>query len=329
MGHMNKKSLVCQVSENLKSKLAIGESKHQDKIDGVSSAEKIYSYGTYNAYLQQCIQFARWCKSAYNCKTLKDCRNYADEYLKMNIDRGLSPYTLKLQVSALCKLYSCSSTDFIATPARKRKNITRSRFTQISRNTTEFERFCLCTGLRRREITALRGSALIENDGQFYIQIYNGKGGRERLAEICGTKEEITFVVQKMKNVEDNKVFSKIPYTDIHAMRAAYASRIYNKYARQKSEFRNERLIMYHNRVVKTYTSKNININNNLEYYDYSPQTGYTLKPGYKDVRTAYFCRQDKKHICYDRLALLKCSQNLGHNRASVVADHYLWNDSI
>ena len=63
---------------------------------------------------------------------------------------------------------------------------------------------------------------------------------------------------------------------------------------------------------------------NNLEYYDYSPQTGYTLKPGYKDVCTAYYCRQDKKHICYDRLALLKCFQNLGHNRASVVADHYL-----
>ena len=155
MGHKNKKSLVCQVSEILKSKLAIGESKHQDKINGVSSAEKIYSYGTYNAYLQQCIQFVRWCKTEHKCKTLKDCRNYADEYLKMNIDRGLSPYTLKLQVSALCKLYSCSSTDFIATPARKRKNITRSRSTQTNHNTTEFERFCLCTGLRRREITAL------------------------------------------------------------------------------------------------------------------------------------------------------------------------------
>ena len=327
MGHKNKKSLICQVSENLKSKLAIGESKHHDKINGVSSAEKIYSYGTYNSYLQQCIQFVRWCKCIHNCKNLKDCRNYADEYLKLNIDRGLSPYTLKLQVSALCKLYSCSSTDFIATPARKRKNITRSRSTQINRNNTEFERFCLCTGLRRREITALRGTSLIEEDGQYFIAVNNGKGGRERLTEICGTKEEIAFVVQKMKNAEDNKVFSKIPYIDIHAMRAIYASRIYNKYARQKSEFRNERLIMYHNRVIKTYTSKNIDIKNNLEYYDYSPQTGYTLKPGYKDVRTAYYCRQDKKHICYDRLALLKCSQNLGHNRACIVADHYLWNE--
>ena len=101
MGHKNKKSLICQVSENLKSKLAIGESKHQDKINGVSSAEKIYSYGTYNAYLQQSVQFVKWCKTKHKCKTLDECKQYADEYLKQNIERGLSPYTLKLQVSAL------------------------------------------------------------------------------------------------------------------------------------------------------------------------------------------------------------------------------------
>ena len=324
IGHKNKKSLICQVSENLNSKLAIGQSKHSDKINKISSKDKIYSYGTYNAYLQQCIHFVKWCKQAHKCKALADCRCYVDEYLKKNIDTNKSPYTIKLQASALAKLYGCTAYDFINTPKRLRKNIKRSRATQINAK-SDFERFCICTGLRRREITALRGSALVENAGQFYIQIYNGKGGRKRLVEICGTKEEIAFVVQKMKNAEDNKVFSKIPYTDIHAMRTAYASRIYNKYARQKSEFRNERLIMYHNRVVKTYTSKNIDINNNLEYYDYSPQTDYTLKPGYKDVKSAYYCRQDKKHICYDRLALLKCSQNLGHNRACIVADHYLY----
>lgn len=324
MGHKNKKSLVCQVSETLKSKLAIGESKHQDKINGISTKDKIYSYGTYNTYLQQCIQFVKWCKIAHKCKTLNECRQYADEYIQLNIDKGMSPYTLKLQVAALCKLYSCSSTDFISTPPRKRKYIKRSRSTNI-KCTTDFERFCLCTGLRRREITALRGTALIEENGQYFIAVNNGKGGRKRIAEICGTPEEIVFVVDIMKNAEDRKVFSKIPYTDIHAMRAMYANRFYNKYARPKSEYKNERLIMYHNRVIKTYILKNIDIKNNIEYYDYSPQTGYTMKPGYKDVKSAYFCRQDKKHICYDRIALLKCSQALGHNRASVVADHYLY----
>ena len=316
MGHKNKKSLVCQVSENLKSKLAIGCSKHQDKIAGVSSTEKIYSYGTYNAYLQQCIQFARWCKSTHNCKTLKDCRNHADEYLQLNIDKGMSPYTLKLQVAALCKLYSCSSTDFISTPPRKRKYITRSRSTDI-KCTTDFERFCLCTGLRRREITSLRGTALIEEDGQYYIAVNNGKGGRKRIAEICGSHEDIAFVVAKMKSAGTNKVFSKIPDMDIHAYRAAYAKKIYDKYARPRHEYKNERMILYHNRLVTTYIDKS-----EVQQY-YNPDG--TLKKGFSDVRSAYHCRFDKKNICYDRLALLKCSQALGHNRASIVADHYLW----
>ena len=316
MGHKNKKSLVCQVSENLKSKLAIGESKHQDKIDGVSSAEKIYSFGTYHAYLQQSVQFVKWCKQEHRCKTLKDCRNYADEYLQMNIDRGLSPYTLKLQVSALCKLYSCSSTDFISTPTRKRKNITRSRNTDIKCN-TEFERFCLCTGLRRREITALRGSALIEDDGQYFIAVNNGKGGRRRVSEIVGTPEDIDYIVDIMKKAENRKVFSKVPDIDIHAYRAAYAKKVYKKYARGRNEYKNERMILYHNRLVTTYIDKS-----EVQKY-YNPEG--TLKKGFTDVRTAYHCRDDKKNICYDRLALLKCSQALGHNRASVVAEHYLY----
>ncbi len=324
IGHKNKKSLICQVSENLKSKLTIGESRHDDKINGMDSSHKIYSYGTYNAYLQQCIQFVKWCKAKYKCKTLDECRCYVDDYLKKNIDEKKSPYTIKLQASAIAKLYGCSAYEFINTPKRLRKDIKRSRATQI-KGDSEFERFCICTGLRRREITALRGTALIEKDGKCYIHIRNGKGGRERYAEICGTKEDIDFVINKMKNAEDQKVFSKIPYIDIHAMRAIYASRIYNKYARQKSEFRNERLIMYHNKVIKTYTSQNIDIESNKEFYNYDPALGFILKSGYKDVRSAYYCRQDKKHICYDRLALLMCSQNLGHNRDCIVADHYLW----
>ena len=316
MGHKNKKSLICQVSETLKSKLTIGESKHNDKINNVSSKDKIYSYGTYDAYLQQCVQFVKWCKSEHKCKTLNECRQYADEYLQLNIDKGMSAYTLKLQVAALCKLYSCSSTDFIPTPPRKRKNITRSRNTNI-KCTTDFERFCLSTGLRRREITALRGSALIEENGQYYIAVHNGKGGRKRIAEIVGTPEDIDFVVNIMKKAENRKVFSKIPDIDIHAFRAAYAKKVYQKYARERKDYKTERMILYHNRLVTTYTDKS-------KVQEYFNSDG-TLKKGFTDVRSAYHCRDDKKNICYDRLALLKCSQNLGHNRASVVADHYLW----
>ena len=140
---------------------------------------------------------------------------------------------------------------------------------------------------------------------------------RRRYSEIVGTPEDIDFVVAIMKKAENHRVFSVIPEIDIHAYRAAYAKKVYQKYARNRNEYRAERMILYHNRLITTYTDKS-----EVQKY-YNPEG--TLKKGFTDVRTAYHCRDDKKNICYDRLALLKCSQNLGHNRASIVAEHYLY----
>ena len=47
MGHKNKKSLIRQVQERLDSMRAIGQSKHQDKKEGITKG-KIYSWGTYS-----------------------------------------------------------------------------------------------------------------------------------------------------------------------------------------------------------------------------------------------------------------------------------------
>ncbi|MBR3867883.1 MAG: hypothetical protein IKM66_01070 [Clostridia bacterium] len=322
MGHKNKKSLKQQVDEELRSMLAIGQSKHVDKVTDDTS-DKIYSYGTFNAYQQQCIAFAVYCKSQHKAKNLADCRQYVNEYLQASIDKDMSPYTIKLQASALAKLFHCSTKDFISTPPRERKHIKRSRLAVARDNrykdgkNDDFIRFCRCTGLRRREITALRGDCLQMKDGKYYIFVKNGKGGRKRLSEIIGSEEDITFVIEKMQEVQQNKVFAKIPDIDIHALRAEYAKSVYEKYARNRNDYKSERMILYHNRLVTTYTDKS-----KVQEY-YNPDG--TLKKGFTDVRTAYHCRDDKKNICYDRLALLRCSQNLGHNRASVVADHYLW----
>ena len=194
IGHKNKKSLKQQVDEELRSMLAIGQSKHIDKVTGETS-DKIYSFGTFNAYQQQCIAFAVYCKSQHKAKTLADCRWFVDEYLQYNIDKNYSAYTIKLQASALAKLFHCSTKEFIPTPPRERKNIKRSRLAVARDNrykdgkNDDFIRFCRCTGLRRREVTFLKGDALREEDGKYYIHIRNGKGGRKRISEIIGTED--------------------------------------------------------------------------------------------------------------------------------------------
>ena len=125
LSHKNKKSLIRQVEERLVGKLAAGESRHQGKIAGIADT-KVYSYGSLDAYLQQCCTFVKAVKAEHKVKTLEDCRPFVNEFLQRSIDAGMSSYSIKLQASALAKLYDCSSEEFIPTPARHRENITRS-----------------------------------------------------------------------------------------------------------------------------------------------------------------------------------------------------------
>lgn len=280
MGHRNKKSLIRQVQERLDSMLSIGQSKYEDKKLDLTK-RKIYSWSTYKSYLQQCCQFVRYCKDKHHCKNLADCRQYVGEWMESRKD--LSAYTLKLSASALCKLYGESLEELgITTKRAARSEITRSRGTAkrdahfSEQKNADFVEFCRSTGLRRSEITKLRGDQLIERDGEYCIET-TGKGGRFRVITICG---DVELVIGKMKEAGTGKVWKKVPQNaDIHSYRADYASRIYLKYARPIEEIpRKER----------------------------------------------YICRKDKAGIVYDKAAMLEASKALGHNRISVVGEHYL-----
>ena len=45
---------------------------------------------------------------------------------------------------------------------------------------------------------------------------------------------------------------------------------------------------------------------------------------GFRDVSSVYYCRNELKGTYYDRKALFAASRSLGHNRESIVAEHYL-----
>ncbi|WMJ87388.1 hypothetical protein [Anaerocolumna sp. MB42-C2] len=98
MSHKNKKSLVDQVKQALDSKLAIGRSKHQDKLSENERKEitsnYIYSWETYHSYLKHGCYFVLWCKEKYRCKTLEQCRSHVDEWLESR--KALSASTQKL-----------------------------------------------------------------------------------------------------------------------------------------------------------------------------------------------------------------------------------------
>jgi len=295
MGHKNKKSLTRQVQEALESKLRIGHSKHKDKHDGISD-NYIYSYGTLKSYMKEANYFVKYCKEKHSCKTLEECKPYVAEWIDSR--RNLSAYTLKLDISALAKLYGVKASDFkIETPARVRSDITRSRGTKkrdkhfSEKRNADFVEFCKSTGLRRAEITALRGTMLaVDDKGRWCINVTVGsKGGRPRLAPIIGNVEKIKAM---MNAAGDEKVFPKVPTgADIHSYRADYATAVYNKYARPL---------------------------NKIPYDRTNKGTGERYQS------EVYACRGERAGTRFDKRAMLEASRALGHNRVCVVGEHYL-----
>lgn len=282
-------SLVRQIQDILWDKCAMGQSKHKAKADGTAQ-EHIYSYNTYRTYMRHCNYFVRWCAQnapeGQKLRTMEDCRPYAAGWLQSRIDAGYSPYTIKLQASALCKLYGQSAADLglPSTPTRHRADISRSRGTAVrdtdfsEKRNREIISFCRCTGLRRRELATIRGTDLCWGaDGKAYIHVTHGKGGRERDAVILDNNPK---VIARMQAAEDDLVWPRIPsHMDVHGYRADYATALYHRVAR------------------------------NID----------TIPP-----KEQYHCRGDRAGVVYDRVAMLYVSRALGHNRISVIAGHYL-----
>lgn len=342
MGRKNK-SLVYQIQEKFDGMLAIGQSKKADKAAGLTSG-RIYSWETYHSYIKHACYFAEWLKEqpepaelGRKIRTLDEARQYVEQFLQASIAAGKSAYTISLQAAALAKLYQCKCTDFeIDLPRRERSNLKRSRGEKIrDKNFNEdlhqdLVRFCRCTGLRRSELLQIRGEDLRMIDGKYYLEVTRGtKGGRPRTSPIVGTDEEIQAVVEQLQTAGAGKAY---PYVstdaDIHSYRADYAARIYNAKKRPLSDYRNERLIMFKSRVIDVYVSQGCRrdpFRRPEIYLPYrKPDGSPAYVPGYKDVPAAYYCQKDLKKTVYDRLALLEVSQALGHNRESVVPDHYL-----
>lgn len=290
MSHKNKESLTRQIEKVYKSKLALGRSKYNDQQEeqkqGLSkheiTSQYIYSISTMKAYLKHMNYFANYCKENYKCKTLEQCKQYIDEYISKE-QESKSPYTVKLEVSAICKCYNMKTEEVIKTNERNRSNITRSRKeTNMDKHFSKTRNkdlidFCLGTGLRRNEVEHIKGTDIKYINGEPFIIVQSGKGGKQRFVEITSNKEQI---LDMMSKAENNKVFGKANCkADIHGFRSEYATELYKQLARPIDQIpRAER----------------------------------------------YYCRGDKKGIVYDRVAMLRVSNNLGHNRVNVIASHYL-----
>ncbi len=337
MGRKDKsysKNLHQQAYERLTGMQAFGESKREAKENG-TDAEKIFSASTYQSYWKHTKYFIQYIKENHpECTTLRSAKKYVNEWLQVRVDEGKSAWTVQLEAKALGKLDGIRPDDdkYFKPPKRERAEIKRSRGDAVrdrhfsTTNNDELIKFCRGTGLRRGELSELRGGELrtkdqIEKeisrieavpekdrtkkdaarlgmlkdtrlfDSEYYVYVRNGKGGRERLSPIIG--RNAGQIVERIRSTpKGEKVWKYVNgNADIHSYRAQYATDIYRAHARP------------------------------IEKIPYDKVNRGTGKRYQSEV---YSCRKDEAGKKLDKAAMLVCSKALGHNRISVVADNYI-----
>ena len=334
----NRHSLSYQAKQILDSKLRIGESKHDLKRQGEDVSKWIFSFSTYSSYLKHINYFINFARKEYATefgrqpRNLEDCQKYVEPFMRESITRH-SPWTCQLQICALGKLYNCRTTDFnIDIPKRKRSQIKRSRHSNqmdkhfSEKNNADLVCFCKCTGLRRRELAAIKGSDLYTDaNGIYKLSVTKGtKGGRPRQVTLCyENQEELDIIIRLCKEAGSSNAFKKIsPAADIHYYRHIFALRTYERHARSFKEYKNERIVIFRNRVIGSYKTAN-GKKDFLTFESICKSNKIPLNSkGLRDVSSAYYCRDDLKGKVLDRKAMFACSSALGHNRETVLQNY-------
>ena len=288
-----------ELVENINSQVKFGQSKHEAKQKAIKEAHErgerftamsgIYSYTTQNCYIEEADRFARWVVSNFNCKTAKSAKQYVRNYIKKDIGRGLSPWTIHTRAFALASAFKCPVRDFgVDLPKRERRLITRSRLHTRSDEQTlapkyeKLRQFARATGARRGGLEKLRANDLRERAGGGLEIHLLEKGGKHRWARVNPNSEAIVreYFDRARERGEDELVFPKGTLSnrvDIHACRAEYARDMYSVYESENCE----------NGIL-------------------------------------YICRNERKGEIYDKGILMLVSRDLGHSRCDVVVNHYM-----
>ncbi len=265
-------SIIKQASARLTSLCAYGESRHdlkralRDDAEAATgrrpwtqSTGRIHSLNTQGAYWRVARDYVEWARSTYDVRDLDDLDTRADElvhaYLEHKQRNGkedgspYSPYSLQQIRAALRLFYTVAHPDArtlganVSIGRRRRGNIANNRgeSTAYSRRHVNLDNyrplvdFLRATGLRRREVAALRVHDVevrrdAPGDVAVSVHVTNGKGGRERLVTPEGDHTPLAVLVGGREGKE--RVFARIPAAlRIQALRREFAQRCYLAHA--------------------------------------------------------------------------------------------------
>lgn len=269
-------------------KAGLGSKRSKDKAEA-DTKNKIYSKATFETYKQQFRHFAEWLDKAHpEAETLEDARGFVDEYLRHLIELERSAYSISTAKAAIAKVMGVEATQFIATPPRLRADIKRSReVAERDKHISDKKEEELA---RFTSATGLRRKemTMIKSDDLFF------KNGQAYLNVTKGTKggkPRIAKIVGKTE-AETREIVKWIQ---------SKKGRLFNKLSS--------------------------NYDNHFYRATYANRLYNQLKRDIDKIPTQdkYIMRKERAGEVYDKQAMLMVSKALGHNRISVIAQSYLY----
>lgn len=266
----------------------MGSKRSEDKAEA-DTKNKIYSKATFQTYKQQFKHFADWLEQAHpEAKTLEDARAFVDDYLRHLIELERSAYSISTAKAAIAKIMGVETTQFIATPPRLRADIKRSRgVAERDKHISDKKEEELA---RFTSATGLRRKemTMIKADDLFFK---NGQAYLNINKGTKGGKPRIAKIVGETE--EETKAIVKWIQSK--------EGRLFNKLSS--------------------------NYDNHYYRATYANRLYNQLKRDIDKIPTQdkYIMRKDRAGEVYDKQAMLLVSKSLGHNRISVIAQSYLY----
>lgn len=266
----------------------MGSKRSKDKAEA-DTRNKIYSKATFETYKQQFRHFADWLKEAHpEAVTLEDARAFVDDYLRHLIELERSAYSISTAKAAIAKIMGVEATQFIATPPRLRADIKRSRGEAVrDKHISEKKEEELA---RFTSATGLRRKemTMIKSDDLFFK---NGQAYLNITKGTKGGKPRIAKIVGKTEE-ETKAIVEWIQSKE---------GRLFNKLSS--------------------------NYDNHYYRATYANRLYNQLKRDIDKIpaQDKYIMRKERAGEVYDKQAMLLVSKALGHNRISVIAQSYLY----
>ena len=212
---------------------------------------KINNNKTGTAYKKHIKNFARWAKEHGYRRYEQITKDVVQEYEQHLEDspKQYSPATIHSYLTPVCAAADVPM-DQIRKPKRSAGSIIRGRRQDtdgqaVSRNqqgdrqerNPRYARLVALqrvTGIRRAELSRLKGADLVERGSSLYVRVCKGKGGKEQMQYILPQDRQI--VREIFAGVApDQKIFSKAEMSNVinlHGMRAQHGRDCYLHYLR-------------------------------------------------------------------------------------------------